>query len=135
MAVTGADPISAENLKAVVDQLKNELGGGVVLYDDESLPVKNNSNSHTVTLSKPKSEFRLIEFWIADYGESMGMASYGQTAVAYFEPRLLAASATGNIYAACTGNYSPIIRSSEDNVLYFSYDVNNAKVSRVIGYK
>ncbi len=65
----------------------------------------------------------------------MGMASYGQTAVAYFEPRLLAASATGNIYAACTGNYSPIIRSSEDNVLYFSYDVNNAKVSRVIGYK
>lgn len=28
MAVTGADPISAENLKAVVDQLKNELGGG-----------------------------------------------------------------------------------------------------------
>ena len=28
MAVTGAEPISAANLKAVVDQLKNELGGG-----------------------------------------------------------------------------------------------------------
>lgn len=28
MAVTGQEPISAANLKAVVDELKNELGGG-----------------------------------------------------------------------------------------------------------
>ena len=28
MAVTGTEPISAANLKQVVDQLKNELGGG-----------------------------------------------------------------------------------------------------------
>lgn len=27
-ALTGAEPISAENLKAALDQLKSELGGG-----------------------------------------------------------------------------------------------------------
>ena len=31
MALTGNEPISAANLKAALDQLKNELGGGTSL--------------------------------------------------------------------------------------------------------
>ena len=105
MAVTGAEPISAANLKAVVDELKSQLGGGVVLYS-------NPDGQTTANLSEPIDGYSFLEITVCESST--------------FHTACVPAKVDSNLW------FSGIrgVKINRQSV-YFS----NNRVLRVVGYK
>lgn len=112
---TGNEPVSAANLKAVVDKLKEELGGGVVLFSSSDFVSSG-------TLSDSVANYDTIEVHVRDGdsnydpGSSCIYKVTGESFVCYMY--------AGNTRTKLNFNGTSFSRGSGD-----------PRVSRVIGYR
>ena len=131
MSVSESQPVSVGDLKHLVE---NGLGGGVVLYDDPSVPGSATAQEHTVVLSQPMTGFSVIEVRLVAAGVSMGLVTFN-IFEGSFEPRLLAAATASYITAASAIGQDLRIYKSDANELHVFSGTNTSCISRVIGYR
>ena len=130
MSVSESQPVSVEDLRYLVE---NGLGG-VVLYDDPSVPGSTTAQEHTVALSQPMTGFSVIEVRLVAAVDSMGQVTFNEYEGS-FEPRLLAAATASYITAASAiGQGLRIYKSSASTLHVFSGTYTSC-ISRVIGYR
>lgn len=122
MALTGNEPISAENLKDALAAMKQEVGGGVVLYDNPD----NSTNGGTIALSSDAGQFSVLEVAGLSFSD-------------YFSFRYVnidGYTGTTKIYCPFTDiSLNPSVGVVEVTVSGSNLTVTRMIVKKVIGYR